>query len=285
MAEWARFYRYEDTGDVTALHARFISYKYPRHSHDYFVIGLVERGVQAYTYRGVRHTTPAGSLFFVNPDEVHTGEAANAEGYVYRTLCLSQSFVAKLTHEIGSKAPCLYLRESDLTEPDLANAIRCFHKSIARGDPKIESDLLLYEAASLLFGRHGDAPRKLSSPRCEIGAVVKAREYIEDNFDKDVSLAHLAEVCSLSPFFLARTFRKGTGLPPHAYLDGVRLRHARQLLDKGEPIASTAISVGYADQSHLTKRFKRLYGITPGQYRNPGSGGSACVLKQQAILL
>ncbi len=95
-----------------------------------------------------------------------------------------------------------------------------------------------------------------------------AREYIEAHFDEDPSLARLASLCSTSPFSLTRSFKAATGLPPHAYLDGVRLRHARQLLDQGEPIASVALAVGYTDQAHLTHRFKRLYGITPGQYRH-----------------
>jgi AraC-like DNA-binding protein len=69
-----------------------------------------------------------------------------------------------------------------------------------------------------------------------------------------------------SSFHLARAFEKDVGLPPHVYLDMVRTQRARSLLDAGNPIADVAVAVGYADQSHLTHRFKRLLGITPGQY-------------------
>jgi AraC-like DNA-binding protein len=256
--QWTHFYRYHDTGEVTALHAQFVSHRYPRHTHDYFVIGLVDSGAQSFTYRGARHITPAGNLFVVNPGEVHTGEAASAQGYIYRTLCLSMSFVATLTR-------CLFLRGAVITEPDLVNALQRFHTSLARRDPRIETDTLLYDAVSLLFTRHGDAPH---TPPSQHDTVVKARDYIEAYFDQDLSLARLASLCSVSPFSLTRSFKAATGLPPHAYLDGVRLRHARQLLDQGEPIASVALAVGYTDQSHLTHRFRRLYGITPGQYRH-----------------
>jgi AraC-like DNA-binding protein len=265
-AEWSKFYRYSDDGEVSALHARFVTHRYPRHSHDYFVVGLVESGAQSYTYRGTRHITPAGNIFVVNPDEIHTGEAASKDGYVYRTLCLSVNFVAGSTCEIGTASRSLFLKGAVLADRDLVMALSRFHQSLAGRQPRIETDTLLCEATSLLFSRHGDAPHR--SVRSERRAVGTAREYIEENFAQDISLVGLARLSSISPFFLARLFKIETGLPPHAYLDGVRLRRARQLLDKGEPIAFVAMSVGYADQSHLTKRFKRLYGITPGQYRS-----------------
>jgi AraC-like DNA-binding protein len=268
VSEWTKYFHYDDQRGIAALHAQFISHRYPRHSHDYFVIGLVESGVQSYTYRGKRHITPAGNIFVVNPDEIHTGEAASEYGYIYRTLCLSTEFVTTLTRELGSKASCLFLRGAVLIEPELAIVLRKFHKSLSTHQPRIESDTLLFEAVSLLFGRHGDAPRGVRPAFDESPAVGRVREYIEENFDEDLSLARLASLCSLSPFSLVRRFKKATGLPPHTYLDGVRLRHARQLLNRGESIASVAVSVGYADQSHLTKRFKKLYGITPGRYQS-----------------
>src|SRR5271154_864560 len=83
--EWSRYYRLP-IDSLEALHACFVTHCYPRHVHDYFVIGLVESGAQAYWYRGERHVTPAGQIFLVNPDGPHTGEAASLDGYVYRTL-------------------------------------------------------------------------------------------------------------------------------------------------------------------------------------------------------
>jgi AraC-like DNA-binding protein len=70
----------------------------------------------------------------------------------------------------------------------------------------------------------------------------------------------------LSPYYFARAFESEIGVPPHAYLEGVRIRKAREFLDRGDTIVSAALSVGYSDQSHLTRRFKRFLGITPGQY-------------------
>ncbi|PYX26303.1 MAG: hypothetical protein DMG82_02215 [Acidobacteria bacterium] len=70
-----------------------------------------------------------------------------------------------------------------------------------------------------------------------------------------------------SPFHIARAFSQATGLPPHAYLESLRMRRARELLRSGISVVETALAVGYPDQSHFTHRFRRHTGFTPGQYR------------------
>jgi AraC-like DNA-binding protein len=82
-----------------------------------------------------------------------------------------------------------------------------------------------------------------------------------------VSLERLADLAGLSPFHLTRIFRREVGLPPHVYLKQVRVFKARQLLDQGLAIAEAAAEAGFTDQSHLSRQFKKLLGITPGQYR------------------
>ncbi|HYM70106.1 MAG TPA: helix-turn-helix transcriptional regulator, partial [bacterium] len=65
---------------------------------------------------------------------------------------------------------------------------------------------------------------------------------------------------------LCRTFHREVGLPPHAYQTQVRVERARSLLRNGVPIAEAAAAVGFYDQAHLTRQFKRVIGVTPGQY-------------------
>jgi AraC-like DNA-binding protein len=246
-AEWTKYYRVDG---ASALHARFVTHRYPRHAHAYGVVGLVESGAQAYWYRGARHVTPAGQVFIVNPGEPHTGEAATATGYVYRTLYLE---------------PCPHVNGAVLSDRALAVSLARFHDSLALGASKLEQDTLLVRALALL-ARHSDAPVNVRRAGRESRAVARARDFIESQCDQDISLAMLATLVGLSPYYFARVFEKATGLPPHAYLEGVRIAKACELLGRGASIVSSAISVGYADQSHLTRRFKRFLGITPGQY-------------------
>lgn len=267
--EWTRYYRLRTVSGVTALHARFLAHRYPRHAHEYFVIGLIESGVQSYSYRGARHVTSEGRIFVVNPEEPHTGEPASSGGYVYRTLYFEKEFLSRALSEIrGAACGSAYVRGAVLDDPALSGSLAAFHRTLERGAMALEQESLLFEVLARLFTCYADTAVACRRPPTgrEPGPIATARDYMEVHFEQDVSLSDLARVARLSPWYFARVFEKATGLPPHTYLEGVRLRKACALLDRGETIAAAAFSAGYADQSHLTKRFRRFLGITPRQY-------------------
>jgi AraC-like DNA-binding protein len=269
-AEWSRFYRLSGVDGVELLHACFVRHRFARHTHDHLVIGLVESGVQSYTYRGAAHQTPAGHVFLVNPGEAHTGEAATADGYVYRTLYASDAFLLRIARESGRSAGMPTFPEAVLDDAELTAELARFHRAIAASASALVCESLLTAALMGLFGRHA-APRFTTpAPRREMAAVRRAREYLEAHFAENVSLSRLGEIVSLSPWYFARTFERAVGLPPHAYQEVVRARRARELLERGAPVVEVALAVGYPDQPHFTRRFKRLLGITPGQYVREG---------------
>src|SRR5262249_12303007 len=121
--------------------------------------------------------------------------------------------------------------------------------------------------------RHVLAPRRPARghdgplPRGRLRAVV---EYIEEHLDAGVSLDELAAVARLSPYHFARQFKRATGLPPHQYVILRRVERAKQLLQGGAlSLAEVALHAGFLDQSQFCRHFKRLVGVTPGQFRTP----------------
>jgi transcriptional regulator GlxA family with amidase domain len=93
-----------------------------------------------------------------------------------------------------------------------------------------------------------------------------ALAYIEANFDRTVSLAELADLSALSVSRFATLFREQVGLSPYRYLCRVRVRRAQTLLLAGVPGAVVAAEVGFFDQSHLARHFKRFCGLTPSAF-------------------
>jgi AraC-like DNA-binding protein len=266
--EWTHYFRDPELHDLEVLHARFVSHRFSRHSHDYFVIGYVESGIQAYTYRGARHVTPAGQIFFVNPSEVHTGEAAASEGYIYRTLYPRAELMEQVSLDVTGKSVIPFFKEAVIQDKSLSDLLIGFHRALAQEESRLRVESLLFAALSQVVIRHSDpqmAPRFVGRER---KAVARGRDYIEAHCGRDVSLSQLSRVVGLSPFHFARAFEKEIGLPPHAYLEAVRIRKARELLNGRVPIVEVALQLGYADQSHFTNRFKRALGITPGQYKS-----------------
>jgi hypothetical protein len=83
--EWAMI-THNAVLDVELLHARYVQHAYSRHSHDYFVISVIEQGRQSFTHKGTKYTTPPGGVILINPSAVHTGEAVDNGGFELRSL-------------------------------------------------------------------------------------------------------------------------------------------------------------------------------------------------------
>jgi AraC family transcriptional regulator len=111
------------------------------------------------------------------------------------------------------------------------------------------------------------APRRAGTlPRTKLRAVV---EYVEEHLDRSPTLEQLAAVARLSPNYFVGQFKRATGLPPHQYVILRRVERARQLLQTGAELslAEVAAHAGFFDQSQFSHHFKRIVGVTPGQFR------------------
>jgi AraC family transcriptional regulator len=103
-------------------------------------------------------------------------------------------------------------------------------------------------------------------PRGRLRAVV---EYVEGHLDDGPTLEQMAAVARLSAYHFARQFKQATGLPPYQYVISRRVERAKQLLQAGTrlSLAEVAVDAGFSDQSQFSRHFKRLVGVTPGQFQ------------------
>jgi AraC-like DNA-binding protein len=267
-AQWVRVYRLGAVYDGEIVHAHYVQHRFARHEHEHLVIALVENGIQQYTYRGSLHRTPAGQIFFVDGGEPHTGEPATQDGYLYRTLCLDPRVFARLALEVTDREDLPHFCGAVVADRELFSRLERLHRAVASGAPTMDRESFLLAVVAHLSRTHVEQRRESLQVGKEDFVVQKVREYLEAHYAEDVSLAQLGALTSRSFFHLARAFSRAFGLPPHAYLESVRVEHARELLKSGMSVVDTALSVGYSDQSHFTNRFRRHTGITPSQYRS-----------------
>lgn len=263
--EWSRYYRLMD-GDIDALHARFIEHRYPLHEHDYYVIGLVGDGTLTYRCRGARYVARAGHVFLIDAHAPHTGEPASPDGYLRFTLYPTMKLISECADTPARQNQSLAFDAPLVADARLASMLWRCHHAIARRFPLAECETLAVKAVCYAARRYISRDATTRASINESGAIARAREYVDAAFAEDVSLAQMARIAMMSAYHFARTFEKQVGLPPHAYLQCVRMRAARTLLDDGASLADVALAVGYADQSHFTNRFKLHHGVTPGQY-------------------
>jgi len=103
-------------------------------------------------------------------------------------------------------------------------------------------------------------------PRGPSRAVRLARELLDDDVARPLSLDALAQAAASDKFHLAKLFKRELGVAPHRYLIGRRLTVAQQSLAAGASIADAAQQAGFFDQSHLSRNFVRRLGFTPAQF-------------------
>jgi transcriptional regulator GlxA family with amidase domain len=96
--------------------------------------------------------------------------------------------------------------------------------------------------------------------------IQQAQQYMRENLHRDLSVSEIAHHVGISPFYFTRSFRNSVGIPPHAYHLNLRIDRAKELLSTDMPIAQIALEVGFSDQSHLNRVFKKITACTPYEY-------------------
>jgi len=264
--EWTKIWHNPQL-DIELLQAFYTDHAFPRHSHDYFVICLVQRGFQSFTHQGTKYYTPPSGVILINPEAAHTGEVADGRGFEMLCLYPTASHMQNAAIELAGRYQTLpFFTEVRVDHRWARDNILALHNALTRKASTLECESRFTWTLAQLIKRYAVIPfgeQKLGKER---QAVQRARSYLEESFSRGVSLTQLAAYVSLSPYYLLRVFSAEVGMPPHAYLESVRIRHAQRLIEAGKPLAEVATEVGFSSQSHLTHRFKQIIGVTPGQY-------------------
>ena len=264
--EWSNL-RYHHTLGLETMSAHFITHAYPRHMHDYYVIGIVDGGPQSYLYQHETRITPPGAMFILNPAEAHTGEAFSARGFRYRALYPTEAHFKQVMREFkGDVGDLPFFREPLINDPEVVGEFRTLHAILQGECCLLEHQSRFLLALTGLVVRYADVQPAEAVVRHERGVVRRIRRYIEDRYAENITLDDLADMAGLSPYYLLRVFRNEVGIPPHAFLESVRIRHAQQFLSQGQALVDVALNTGFSSQSHFTSRFKRFIGVTPGKY-------------------
>lgn len=265
---WISLSQDVDTG-IESIRAHFRGHAYDPHWHDSFLVGVTEQGVQQFNCRRVRHRSTPGHVFLLEPGEIHDGHAPTEDGFTYSMLYLDPHWLERELHALFENAPADSqpgFADTLSHDPRLSTAIvQAFH-ALHEGDLRIVRQTAIDGLLASLT-RHLDwRKRQDFDPRLPLVAQV-ARDYLHAHTYGDIGLDDLARVCSVDRFRLTRAFKAAFGLAPHAYLIQLRLAKARQLLARGETPAQVASVLGFADQSHLGRWFRRAYQLTPADYR------------------
>jgi AraC-like DNA-binding protein len=264
----ARMWRADDLGGLELFRATLTEFTFRPHAHEEFFIALTEGGLATPTYRRDTHVIGPGDLIVLNPEEPHAGGPPAGRRWAYRSLYPRPELMRQVMAEFPAGGPAMPGFGTDVVrDREVAALLRRFHRlSQSPGSGMLERESYLNEALVLLVCRHATPRQEPRPPGREHGAVRLSRQYLEEHAAQNLTLGAMARYAGLSPFHLCRVFRDTVGMTPHAYQTQVRVRRAKSLLRAGVPIPLAAAEAGFYDQAHLTRQFKRIVGLTPGQY-------------------
>ncbi|MDX8482015.1 AraC family transcriptional regulator [Mesorhizobium sp. VK24D] len=263
--EAAKLTRHDGLGGLEMLAARYRDHAYPLHTHPTWVFGVVVAGVEKLRIGRHQHLAPAGSIIIVNPEEPHDGEKGAPAGWAYRTCYPDAALMAEIAGDMELTGLPMF-REGIVQAPDLARAFVRAHRLAGQA---LEQEAAMLVVLSELAGRFGDGkPRDRASDGGETARRFRlCRELIAEDLSAGFDLAHLAAAAGVTRFQVIRDFHRAAGMTPGQYLRDRRIRAASALIRTDMPLAEIAAATGFADQSHLTRVFKAIKGVSPGAWR------------------
>ena len=251
---------------IELFEANYDDQVFDRHAHSGFAIGTITRGVGGYRCRGEDHVLPPRTLSLMNPEEPHTGHAV--EGLLqYKMLYVSEDAVRRILDlrdlpgcsDISPNDPGLIVSD---TLQQLAHALNG-----RDGTGRLGIEETLHELLAAVFTRHGGG--KPHSAGRETASVTRAAEMIDAHVDTcptaELSISDIAAEVELSPNYLIQSFTKSRGIPPRKYLILRKICRAKKLIAKGDSPLETALAMGFYDQAHFIRHFRKVTGVTPGR--------------------
>ena len=238
------------------------------HWHDVYGFGVILDGAQK--WRSGRGTVRGyeGDAICTNPGEVHDGEPLGARSRRWFIVSVDPTVMRQLA---GMAASDVEFRSPVMHDAALVRLFGRLHAQLERlsrapldASIQLAFEEALASACTLVAARHASTRVRIHTPPVDMRRV---RDRLGDDLRHAPTLAELAALAGLSRYQTLRRFTRVYGVPPHAWLRNGRVERARRLIEQGMSLSFAAQTCGFADQSHMTRCFKRHFGTTPGAWQ------------------
>ncbi len=255
--EWVRAWKPVVPGIREVFHARFVDHAYPRHTHDTWTVFVVDEGAIRYDLEARRRGAGGARVTLLPPHIVHDGRAATAAGFRKRVLYIETSALDERL--IGPAVD-----EPDVSDPALVHELHALHRALGETDDALEAEERFAGVTSRLRRHLGD--RSDTEPGGRSRVATNLRDLLDEHRFEPFTLAEASRTLHVSPAQLVRCFTRAFGIAPHQYVLARRIDAARRGLLEGDSVAGVAARVGFHDQAHLTRHFRRHVGTTPARF-------------------
>jgi len=235
---------------------------YHTHTHDEFSVGVIDVGQATYRNRQHQKIIHQGETVLINPAEAHSCNPDTGQPWSYRMLFIDAHWVNRLPGLTNSGTP--RFAKSSVDSPVVYQQFCRVYEALEQNENPLEVDEKLTSFLIEHCFNHCDLQLCKFAPQNHLN---RAKELILDQLTENITLASIAKVSGLSPYHLIRLFKQVYGQTPHAFQLDQRINRAKQLLKRGHSIAQVAQQLGFSDQSHFQRNFKKRHAVTPRIYQ------------------
>ncbi|SHH51017.1 AraC family transcriptional regulator [Pollutimonas bauzanensis] len=264
-------------GQVNGWQARGVAFELhrgqphaiPKHAHDTYQIGMTTRDPGEYLCDGKAWYAPPGSIVLFHPGQVHSAPRASVRScsaisrLIFVDIGKMREVAAMVAEHDGGQP---HFDDLVITDEAFIARFLAMHKMAGAAASALEKDSGLLSALAQLVLRFGSVRARPENVQGNAARTRAIREYVQDRYAENITLAELSDVARVSPYYLNRIFASEVGMPPHAFQTQVRVERAKSLLLGGMSVTDAALETGFFDQSHFTRHFRRIVGVPPKRY-------------------
>ncbi len=239
---------------------------YESHSHDEFSFGMIEQGQSDYQNRRNIHRIGRGDMVTINPGDVHSCNPEKGT-WSYNMLFVDTAKMGEVQQDVLQQWGWDYVPfDHDLVyNPDTSLKFQSLFHALRDDASQLACHAALYDFVASCWGIIPLASKTAVSPCHDINRV---REKILDEIDGAHQLNDLANEAGMSRYQLLRAFKNEYGLPPYAFLMDEKIKRAKRMLKAGQAISDVALQLGFSDQAHFQRQFKKKLAVTPKYYQS-----------------
>lgn len=241
-----------------------IDENFTKHFHDTYTLGITYDGIFKSYSLNKDFYFYENSIRINNPGDIHAGQSKSwSHANFYPTIELLSSIYEDIYGE--KKTP--YFLNHIINDKNLFFKLHDFFMAYFNKNHSLDIETKLHDALSYLIINYASYSKKHNFLFEDKKIVKQTYEYIKDSLETNFTLDELASNVNLSKYHFLRVFKKEFNLTPHSFIINQRVNKAHKLISEGTPIIDASLEVGFNDQSHFTRNFKKLYGYTPAKLK------------------
>lgn len=243
---------------------------YIKHAHDTISIGANEDGPTELTCKDTICRLDVGSLLLINPYEVHCCNPIKKQARTYHMMFLDPNWCHKIQKNIFDEDTKDFVpfKRTILESQELYKEYIEVNKFLYTNSFYIEKEEKLISLLIKIFSTECSIYETKSSKNEEDIMFEKVKEVIDKNINENITLSEIEKEVNINQYKIIRIFKNKIHLTPHAYLMNAKINKAKILIKKGVSISDVYFLLGFFDQSHFIRNFKKVVATTPKQYQD-----------------